>query len=167
MAKAEQVPDDLARVRRLLARERPVDRGAWLRMSGWGVTAIAAVTIAAYAYDVSGGFRRGDATPAELARDLRQTQQSLQQQMQTAARDSQAEAKRLAAAVGTLNSDRDRLYTRVSTLEQSLESVTGSLSRQAAALASAATVAPVAQPCARCPCPAGGNAGNQARRRRY
>ena len=144
MAKAEQVPDDLARVRRLLARERAVDRGAWLRLSGWGLSAVAAVTIAAYAYDVSGGFRRDHATSADLVRELRQSQQALQQQIQTTAQTSQSEAKRLAASIGTLSSDRDRLYTRVSTLEQSLDSVTGSLSRQAAALASA-SVAPVAQ----------------------
>ena len=145
MAKAEQVPDDLARVRRLLARERAVDRGAWLRLGGWGLSAVAAVTIAAYAYDVSGGFRRDNATSADLVRELRGAQQALQQQLQATAQTSQTEAKRLAAAIGTLNSDRDRLYTRVSTLEQSLDSVTGSLSRQAAALASATTVAPVAQ----------------------
>jgi hypothetical protein len=145
MAKAEQVPDDLARVRRLLARERAVDRGAWLRMSGWGLSAIAAVTVAAYAYEVSGGFRRDNATSADLVRDLRLTQQNLQQQISAATQSSQAEAKRLAAAVATLNADRDRLYTRVSTLEQSLDSVTGSLSRQAAALASATSVAPTAQ----------------------
>lgn len=145
MAKAEQVPDDLARVRRLLARERAVDRGAWLRLSAWGLSAVAAVTIAAYAYDVSGGFRRDHATSADLVRELRQSQQALQQQIQTTAQTSQSEAKRLAASLSTLSSDRDRLYTRVSTLEQSLDSVTGSLSRQAAALASATTVAPVAQ----------------------
>lgn len=144
MAKAEQKPDDLARVRRLLARERAVDRGAWLRLSGWGLSAVAAVTIAAYAYDVSGGFRRDNATSADLVRELRQSQQALQQQIQTTAQTGQSEAKRLAASLSTLSSDRDRLYTRVSTLEQSLDSVTGSLSRQAAALASA-SVAPVAQ----------------------
>ncbi len=142
MAKAEAAPDDLARVRRVLARERGIDRGAWLRLSGWGVAAVAAVTLAAYAYDVAGGFRRDNTTSADLVRELRVSQQALQQQLLSQARDSQAEAKRLLGAITTLNSDRDRLFTRVTTLEQSLESVTGSLSRQAAALATASAPPP-------------------------
>ena len=49
------------------------------------------------------------------------------------ARETQSEARRLAAAIDTLNSDRDRLYTRVTGLEQGLDSVTGAIARQGSA----------------------------------
>ena len=52
------------------------------------------------------------------------------QKFQLAAKESQNEARRLASAVETLNSDRDRLYARVTSLEQGLDSVTGAIARQ-------------------------------------
>jgi hypothetical protein len=42
----------------------------------------------------------------------------------------------LASAVDTLNSDRDRLYSRVAVIEQGLDSVTGAIARQGPAAAS-------------------------------
>jgi hypothetical protein len=54
------------------------------------------------------------------------------------AKESQNESRRLASAVDTLNSDRDRLYSRVTVLEQGLDTVTGSIARQSAAAASPA-----------------------------
>ena len=53
--------------------------------------------------------------------------------------------KRLASAVETLNSDRDRLYSRVAVLEQGLDSVTGSIAKQNAA-AAAPQAAPAPTP---------------------
>ena len=50
-------------------------------------------------------------------------------------RETQNEARRLAAAIDTLNSDRDRLYPRVTGLEQGLDSVTGAIARQGSASA--------------------------------
>ncbi|MGK3850807.1 hypothetical protein ABI057_15495, partial [Enterococcus faecium] len=55
------------------------------------------------------------------------------QQVQWIAKESQNKARELAAAVDTLNGDRDRLYARVTVLEQGLDSVTGALARPAAA----------------------------------
>ncbi len=86
------------------------------------------------------GSRREQIAAAELARQT--------QQFQLLARESQNEARRLASAIDTLNSDRDRLYTRVTVLEQGLDSVTGSIAKQGAApapaqSASAPTEAPV------------------------
>jgi hypothetical protein len=49
------------------------------------------------------------------------------------ARESQVETRKLASAVDTLNGDRDRLYSRVTVLEQGLDSVTGSIAKQSAA----------------------------------
>jgi hypothetical protein len=57
------------------------------------------------------------------------------QQIQSVAKESQNEARRLASAIETLNGDRDRLYSRVTVLEQGLESVTGAIARQSPAAA--------------------------------
>src|SRR5262249_18690078 len=54
------------------------------------------------------------------------------QQIRQLARESQVEARKLASAVDTLNGDRDRLYSRVTVLEQGLDSVTGAIAKQAA-----------------------------------
>ena len=45
-------------------------------------------------------------------------------------KESQNEARRLASAIETLNTDRDRLYSRVTVLEQGLDSVTGAIAKQ-------------------------------------
>src|SRR5215218_9176504 len=65
--------------------------------------------------------------------------------MQNIAAQTEREARRLASAVDTLNSDRDRLYTRVTSLEQGLDSVTGSIARQNSAAAVPAPTLPAAE----------------------
>src|SRR5581483_6440312 len=67
------------------------------------------------------------------------------QLLQSLARDSQNETRQLAAAVETLNNDRDRLYARVTVLEQGLESVTGTLARQGSTQATGKPQGPTAQ----------------------
>ena len=59
------------------------------------------------------GWRRDQVAAADLTRQA--------QQIQSVARESHSEAKRLASAIETLNSDRDRLYSRVTVLEQGLD----------------------------------------------
>src|SRR6266849_4302177 len=83
------------------------------------------------------------------------------QQIQSVAKESQNEARRLASAIETLNSDRDRLYARVTVLEQGLDTVTGAIARQNSAPAwpQAATTAPATpeppqQPAVQNPTPA-------------
>src|SRR4030088_194763 len=66
--------------------------------------------------------RRGQVAARDLARQS--------QQIQFVARESQNETRRLASAIDTLNGDRDRLYSRVTVLEQGLDSVTGAIARQ-------------------------------------
>jgi hypothetical protein len=70
---------------------------------------------------------------AELAAELTRQTQALQ----SLARDNQNQTRQLTAAIETLNNDRDRLYARVTVLEQGLESVTGTLAKQASAPAGA------------------------------
>lgn len=108
-----------------LAEEDEFDRRALWRLGSWAVGTIAAITIAFFANQSSIGWRRDQIAAADLARQA--------QQIQTVAKESQSEARRLASAIDTLNGDRDRLYSRVNVLEQGMDSVTGAISRQSAA----------------------------------
>jgi len=112
----------------LLAEEDELDRRALWRIGSWGVGATAAVILAVMANQSSLGLKRDQVAAADLTRQA--------QQIQLVARESQNEARRLAAAIDTLNSDRDRLYSRVTGLEQGLDSVTGAVARQGSAAAS-------------------------------
>jgi hypothetical protein len=105
-----------------LAEEDELDRRSLWRLGSWGVGSVAAVIVAVMASQSSIGARRDQIAAADLTRQS--------QQIQSVARDSQTEARRLASAIDTLNGDRDRLYSRVTVLEQGLDSVTGSIARQ-------------------------------------
>ena len=109
-----------------LAEEDEFDRRALWRLGTWGVASVAAVVVAVMANQHTLGFRRDQIATADLVQQANR--------LQTVARDSQNEARRLSSAVDTLNSDRDRLYSRVTVLEQGLDSVTGAIARQHPAL---------------------------------
>jgi hypothetical protein len=110
-----------------LAEEDDFDRRSLWRLGSWGVGAVGAVIVALMANQSSIGWRREQIAAADLARQS--------QQIQSVARESQGETRRLASAIETLNVDRERLYSRVGALEQGLDSVTGSIARQNAAVA--------------------------------
>lgn len=120
----------------LLAEENVFDRRALWRLGSWGAAAVGAVIVAVLADQSSMRWQRDQVASADLARQS--------QQIQLVAKESQNEARRLASAIETLNDDRDRLYSRVTVLEQSLDSVTGAIARQntAAAAPPAVAVAP-------------------------
>ncbi|MHC2279986.1 chemotaxis protein histidine kinase CheA [Bradyrhizobium diazoefficiens] len=122
----------------LLAEESAFDRRMMWRLGSWGVAAVGAVVIAVMANQAQLGWRRDQVASADLVRQA--------DRLQLLTRESQNEARRLAAAVETLNSDRDRLYSRVTVLEQGLDSVTGAIARQTAKPQD--TPAPDAQPAA-------------------
>ncbi|MBN8993148.1 MAG: hypothetical protein J0H42_33360 [Rhizobiales bacterium] len=122
----------------LLAEEDELDRRALWRLGSWGVGAVAAVVVAVMANQTQLGWKRDQMAAADLGQRA--------QQMQNIANQTEREARRLAAAIDTLNSDRDRLYTRVTSLEHGLDSVTGSIARQNSAAASPAQPAPAAEP---------------------
>jgi hypothetical protein len=132
----------------LLAEENEFDRRALWRLGSWAAGAIGALTVAVLANQSSLGLRRDHLAAADLSRQA--------QQLQSLAREGQNETRRLASAVDTLNGDRDRLYSRVTVLEQGLEQVTGAVARQNSALATAsgqqvaakspATPTPAAEP---------------------
>src|SRR5258705_12766872 len=124
-----------------LAEEDEIDGSGLWRLGSWGAASVGAVILALLASQSSIGWRREQVVAADL---LRQSQQ-----IQAIARESQNETRRLASAIDTLNSDRDRLYSRVTVLEQGLDSVTGAIARQNSATAStAAQTAPAASPTA-------------------
>src|SRR3954454_5099501 len=108
-----------------LAEEDNLDRRSLWRLGSWGVASVAAVVIAVMASQSSLGLRREQVASTDLARQS--------QQIASVAKETQSEARRLASAIDTLNGDRDRLYSRVTVLEQNLDSVTGSIARQNAA----------------------------------
>ena len=109
----------------LLAEEDEFDRRTLWRLGTWASVSIGAVIMALITNQSSIGLRREQTASADLIKQA--------QQIQLAARESQNESRRLASAVDTLNSDRDRLYSRVAVLEQGLDSVTGAIARQAPA----------------------------------
>jgi hypothetical protein len=119
----------------LLAEEENFDRRAMLRLGTWGVASVGAVIIAVLANQSAIKIRRDEVAALDL------TRQSMQ--ISAIARESQNEARRLASAIDTLNTDRDRMYTRLTGVEQGLESVTGAIAKQKAAAPSPpATPAP-------------------------
>src|ERR1700686_3047158 len=113
-----------------LADEDPFDRRALWRLGSWGAASVGAVIVALLARQSPIGVGRGgeQGAPADLARHA--------QQIQSVAKESQDEARRLASAIDTLNGDRDRLYSRVTVLEQGLDSGPGAIARQTAGAAS-------------------------------
>jgi hypothetical protein len=129
-----------------LAEEEEFDRRAMWRLGSWGVASVGAVIVALYANQSAMGLRREQLAAADLSRQS--------QQIQSVAKESANEARRLASAIDTLNGDRDRLYSRVTVLEQGLDSVTGAITRQnPAAISPQAAAASEPQPAAQTPAP--------------
>ncbi|MEO6947095.1 MAG: hypothetical protein ABI146_04625 [Nitrobacter sp.] len=94
-------------------------RTLW-RLGSWGIGSVGAVIVAILAYHTGAGLRH-----EQIAADL--TRQS--QQLQSIAKADENETRRLTSAIATLNGDRDRLFARVTVLEQGLDAVTGSINR--------------------------------------
>ncbi len=118
-------------INRFLAEEDEFDGRTMWRLASWGAGSIAVLVVAILATRSPAAASRDQTAAAELARQS--------QQVQWIAKESQNKARELAAAVETLNADRDRLYTRVTVLEQGLDSVTGALARQPAPTPATAT----------------------------
>ena len=110
-----------------LAEEDNFDRRTLWRLGSWAAASVGAVIVAVMSNHSSIGLHRDQVAGTDLARQS--------QQIQSVAKESQNEARRLASAIETLNGDRDRLYSRVTVLEQGLESVTGAVARQSPAAA--------------------------------
>jgi hypothetical protein len=121
-AKLDQIVDDADSggwMSRLFAEEEEFDRRAVWRLGSWGAATILAVAGAMMVLHYSSG--------REHERMVEVSRQS--QQLQAIARETKTEDRRLSAAIDTLNNDRDRLFARVTVVEQSLDSVTGALAK--------------------------------------
>lgn len=144
MAKASDPPagtknaDQAGLLSGLLAEENEFDRRTLWRIGSWGVTAVGAVVLAVAANQSSMGWRRDQMAAADLSRQA--------QQIASLAKESQNETKRLASAIDTLNNDRDRLFARVTVVEQGLDSVTGTIAKQSAAANSVASASSPPKP---------------------
>ena len=133
-----EADDTAGMLGKLLAEEDAVDGRTLWRIASWGAGATAAVVVAVMANQSSLGFKREQVAAADVARQT--------QQIQLFARETHSEARRLAAAIDTLNSDRDRLYSRVTGLEQGLDSVTGAIAKQGPTAASTPAANPPPSP---------------------
>lgn len=119
----------------LVAEESAFDRrGTMWRLGSWGVAAVGAVVLAVMANQAQLGWRRDQVASADLSRQA--------DRLQMLTKESQNEARRLASAIETLNTDRDRLYSRVTVLEQGMDSVTGAIAKQSAATPQASAAKP-------------------------
>ncbi|HEX7199357.1 MAG TPA: hypothetical protein VF213_07755, partial [Dongiaceae bacterium] len=118
----------------LFAEESTSDSSMMWRLGSWGVAALGAVIVAVMANQAQIGWRADQVASVDLSRQA--------DRLQMLTKDSQNEARRLASAIETLNTDRDRLYSRVTVLEQGLDSITGAIARQNAASPQASTAKP-------------------------
>lgn len=121
-AKPDQVTGDADSggwMSRLFAEEEEFDRRTLWRLGSWGAASVCAIAAAMMVVHYSGS--REQDRVAEASRQ--------NQQLQAVEREAKTENRRLAAAIETLNSDRDRLYARVTMVEQNLDSVTGALAK--------------------------------------
>jgi hypothetical protein len=122
--------------------ERHIDMRPLLRIGAWGACAVIAVTGVVYSGRTDAGAERAQValtTLREMPREIIAHPGILLAWRPTA---DDGETKRLAETVRKLTADRDRLATRVATLEQNLTDLTGSIARgQAPAQAAAASSA--------------------------
>ena len=103
-----------------LADEDKGTRRLMWRLGSWGVAAVGAVSLAVFTNQYELQLRRDNFAASDaLSRQ--------EQQLQRLTKEAQAENRRLSQAIDTLNSDRDRLFTRVTSVEKGLESATGSI----------------------------------------
>lgn len=102
-----------------------------VRLAAWACLAILSALSAQYLYQHPIQVTRSEAVAVAPTDPLKQAQQVAQQQVLAGTKDIVAELRRLSSNVSVLNSDRDRLNSRLQTIEQNIDSITGSLSRQA------------------------------------
>jgi hypothetical protein len=106
--------------------ERRFDIGSLRRLAIWGGTATLALLLAVVASYSDGGARR-------LAAAEAQKTSAPAPQLASGLPELEGQVQRLAALVDVLAIERERLTTRINTLERNLDDVTGAIKRQAAA----------------------------------
>ena len=109
-------------------RKRRHDMRALWRLSAWGCAAAVALAALAITTQTEGGSERlalalAPIGPPVLAADMAD--------LKRRALEKDAETKRLETQLQTLAADRDRLATRLASIERNLDDMTGSIKRQA------------------------------------
>jgi hypothetical protein len=104
----------------IIADEDHLDRQNLWRLGLWGFAAVGALTLGILSGQLPAAHRPQFAADDITAR-ARQVERKVQENL--------LEARRLAAVIETLNGDRDRLFARLSNLEQGLDVVTGSIKK--------------------------------------
>lgn len=124
--------DHIRTIDRIL-QTRPIDMRTLLRLATWGCAAAAALMLAVLS--VTSGSHRvmvAAATPTQVDA-ARSSLPAATAQLAARAAEVESTTRQLTEAVGGLAADRDRLVTRIASLERNLEDVTGSIKQQAAA----------------------------------
>ena len=112
--------------------EGHIDMRPLLRIGVWGVCAVVALGGVVFAGRTDLGAERAQVALATLRDAPREIVAHPGNLLAARSTADDAETKRLTEAVRKLTADRDRLATRVATLEQNLTDLTGSISRQQA-----------------------------------
>jgi hypothetical protein len=105
----------------IVADEDDFDRHALWRLGLWGFAAVGALTLGILSGQLPINAQHTQLAAGELAGRAKQVESTVEA--------NQLEARRLAAAIETLNSDRDRLFARLSSLEQGIDVITGSIKK--------------------------------------
>lgn len=112
---------------------RRVDMPALIRLTSWGTAAALALTLAVVTSLSATGSRRAGVAVAALTGREEPPRQVAIAQLVPRPSDLEGETRRLNEAIRLLAADRDRLLTRVGSLERNLDDMTGSVSRAAGA----------------------------------
>lgn len=100
-----------------------------MRLATWGTSAAVALMVAALITFSNSGSQRTGLAVAGLTQG--ESQLVTTAQLTARSSDLDAEKRRLDDAIRLLAADRDRLLTRVASLERNLDDITGSIRRQA------------------------------------
>jgi len=113
------------------AEDRPLDRTAAIRLTLWGVAAATSAAIAIFAASTDLGTKRAGAAVAAIVAPPLDSGNTI---TQIAARNAETEreTRRLLDTVKALSADRERIASRVDSVEREMDGLTGSINRVAA-----------------------------------
>ena len=131
--KLRPTPKGTAAPRTVVAPRRYIMASLW-RQAGWGLAAVAAVFVAVLSSRDELAMQRASALLVSL--------NVLPAPAPKHQFDAEAAARQLAQAVRSLVDDRDRLATRLATLERDMEDMTGSVKKQIEAVKAARSEPP-------------------------
>jgi hypothetical protein len=106
--------------------ERSFDMRALWRLAIWGAAATASLAMVALAASTNEGSQRLITAMAPVA------SQPSTAELAARSAETENEMRRLSEAVRVLDANRERLLTRITSLERSLDDITGAIRRQAA-----------------------------------